>query len=180
LTSNLSEPVRDLLAAVLEALDIPAPATVGDTDAHHALLADRAMDAVVALQCVLQARGDCAEWSADYLRTQLAAKPPTTYWHWQDRTVQGAAEEEQLPASRCPAAHPQDPTPCGGPIVVVVIDTANVGANGCEHHAARLLASLEGGRVYAYGTSPEGCAIRVFKAAAVTQPFAWVKRGERA
>ena len=77
--------LRQLLEAVLEALNIPAPDTIGDTDAHHALLADRAMDAVIALQCVLQARGDCAGWSADYLRTQLAAKPPTTYRHWQDR-----------------------------------------------------------------------------------------------
>ncbi|WP_327724415.1 hypothetical protein [Streptomyces europaeiscabiei] len=73
--------LHQLLGAVLEALDIPAPATVGDTDAHRALLADRAMDAVVALQCVLQ-RGDCAGWSADYLRARLAEKPATGYRHW--------------------------------------------------------------------------------------------------
>jgi hypothetical protein len=83
-------------------------------------------------------------------------------------------EQPPAPAPRCPAAHPQDPTPCGGPIVVVIIDTANASATGCEHHGARLLASLEGGRVYAYGSSPEGCAIRVFQASYTIRPFPWI------
>ncbi|MFE7837471.1 hypothetical protein ACFU53_15960 [Streptomyces sp. NPDC057474] len=92
--------LRQLLAAVLEALDIPAPATVGDTDAHHTLLADRAMDAVVALQCVLQ-RGDCAGWSADYLRARLAEKPATGYRHWGDveRPDEDQATEKAARAS---------------------------------------------------------------------------------
>ncbi|KUL26664.1 hypothetical protein ADL12_32255 [Streptomyces regalis] len=78
---------------------------------------------------------------------------------------------------RCPAAHPDDPDPCSGPPVVTVLDTHQVGAHGCEHHATRLLASLDGGRVYPLPDAPEGAAIRVFKAAAVTAPYAWVKRG---
>ncbi|MDW4904441.1 hypothetical protein RB628_03580 [Streptomyces sp. ADMS] len=78
---TLPEPVRDLLAAVLEALDIPSPATVGDTEAHHALLADRAMDAVVALQGVLHC-GDHTEWAATYLRARLAENPATGYRAW--------------------------------------------------------------------------------------------------
>ncbi|QIY95847.1 hypothetical protein HEP87_19690 [Streptomyces sp. S1D4-11] len=87
---------------------------------------------------------------------------------------------EQQAAPRCPAAHPEDPTPCDGPAVVTILDAANAGANGCEHHGARLLASLTGGRVYALGTAPEASAIRVFKAAATIRPFAWTDRGERA
>lgn len=75
---------------------------------------------------------------------------------------------------RCPAAHPEDPTPCDGPPVVTVLDAHNAGARGCEHHAARLLASLEGGRVYALPDAPEGAAIRVFKAADTIRPFPWV------
>ncbi|MEV0938746.1 hypothetical protein AB0J05_49805 [Streptomyces phaeochromogenes] len=75
--------------------------------------------------------------------------------------------------TRCPAAHPDDPTPCDGPAVVTVLDRQNAGADGCEHHAARLLASLEGGRVYPLPDAPEGSAIRVFKAADGTRPFAW-------
>jgi hypothetical protein len=76
--------------------------------------------------------------------------------------------------SRCPAAHRDDPTDCTGPVCVTVLDAENAGANGCEHHAARLLASLEGGRVYALPDAPDGAALRVFTAAADIRPFPWV------
>ncbi|UUN27789.1 hypothetical protein [Streptomyces sp. FIT100] len=80
---------------------------------------------------------------------------------------------------RCPAAHPEDPTPCGGPVVVTVLDRTNAGADGCEHHAARLLASLEGGRVYALPDAPAGAAIRVFTAAGTIRPFCWYEDAPR-
>ncbi|MFF4574112.1 hypothetical protein [Streptomyces sp. NPDC001410] len=76
--------------------------------------------------------------------------------------------------NRCPAAHPDDPTPCTGPVAVTVLDAHNAGANGCEHHAARLLASLDGGRVYALPDAPAGAALRVFKAADGIRPFCWL------
>ncbi|MFI1091941.1 hypothetical protein [Streptomyces sp. NPDC020917] len=76
-------------------------------------------------------------------------------------------------APRCPAAHPDDPTPCIGPAVVTVLDATNAGVSGCEHHAARLLASLDGGRVYALPDAPDGAALRVFAGAADIRPFAW-------
>ncbi|QDN93956.1 hypothetical protein FNV61_18805 [Streptomyces sp. RLB3-6] len=82
-------------------------------------------------------------------------------------------------AARCPAAHPDDPTHCGGPVVVTVLDAANAGADGCERHGARLLASLEGGKVYALSDAPEGAAIRVFKAADGIRPFAWLTDAPR-
>ncbi|MGW9024791.1 hypothetical protein ACWGQ5_11250 [Streptomyces sp. NPDC055722] len=82
-------------------------------------------------------------------------------------------------AVRCPAAHPDDPTPCVGPVVVTVLDQENAGANGCEHHGARLLASLEGGRVYALPDAPEGSAIRVFKASGGIRPFCWYEDAPR-
>jgi hypothetical protein len=84
------------------------------------------------------------------------------------------AEPAHGPVTRCPAAHPQDPTPCSGPVAVTILDRTNAGANGCEHHGARLLASLDGGRVYPLPDAPEGAAIRVFKAADATHPFPWV------
>ena len=84
-----------------------------------------------------------------------------------------------MTASRCPAAHPDDPTPCDGPVVVMVLDRTNAGAKGCEHHAARLLASLEGGRVYGLPDAPEGAAIRVFKAADSIRPFPWMTDAPR-
>jgi hypothetical protein len=85
---------------------------------------------------------------------------------------------EEKTAPRCPAAHPDDPTPCNGPPAVTVLDKANAGANGCEHHGARLLASLDRGRVYGLPHAEPGTAIRVFKAAATIRPFAWTERGE--
>ncbi|MFJ6943145.1 hypothetical protein ACISU4_00495 [Streptomyces wuyuanensis] len=74
---------------------------------------------------------------------------------------------------RCPAAHPEDPTPCDGLPVVTVLDASNAGADGCEHHAARLLASLASGRVYALPDAPAGAALRVFKTADSLAPFPW-------
>jgi hypothetical protein len=75
---------------------------------------------------------------------------------------------------RCPAAHPEDPTPCGGPVVVTIIDTQNAGADGCEHHAARMLASITGARPVAKPDAPAGVAVRIFRAAHHTHPFPWL------
>jgi hypothetical protein len=57
----------------------------------------------------------------------------------------------------------------------MILDATNAGARGCEHHGARLLASIEGGRVYPLPDAPEGAAIRVFKAADSIRPFPWVE-----
>ncbi|WP_432042759.1 hypothetical protein [Streptomyces cadmiisoli] len=57
---------------------------------------------------------------------------------------------------------------------MTVLDAFNAGADGCEHHGARLLASLAGGRVYALPDAPSGAATRVSKAAAGIRPFCWV------
>ncbi|MCX5049339.1 hypothetical protein [Streptomyces sp. NBC_00474] len=75
---------------------------------------------------------------------------------------------------RCPAAHPDDPTPCTGPVLVSVLDAVNASADGCEHHGARLLASLDRGRVYPLPDAPPGAAIRTFTAAAALRPFCWL------
>jgi hypothetical protein len=75
---------RALLEAVLEAIDIPAPATVGDGPGFSRLLEDRVLDAVVFLHGVLgetRRPEDGYGWDLAYLRKQLAAKPPTTYRH---------------------------------------------------------------------------------------------------
>jgi len=78
------------------------------------------------------------------------------------------------PTGRCPSAHPDDPTPCAGPVVVTVLDTTGAGADGCEHHAARLLAPLDGGRVYPLPDAPAGAALRTFTAADTLRPFCWL------
>ncbi|MGY1498565.1 hypothetical protein ACW4TU_18530 [Streptomyces sp. QTS52] len=77
----LPEPVRDLLAAVLEALDLPHPATTGDTEAHDRLLSARARHACIALRSVLDddGRGMGPAWDAAYLRERLAEHPVAGY-----------------------------------------------------------------------------------------------------
>lgn len=80
---------------------------------------------------------------------------------------------------RCPAAHPEDPDPCNGPVVVTVLDATNAGLDGCEHHGARMLASLDHGRVYALPDAPDGAAVRVFKAADGLRPFPWLTNAPR-
>ncbi|MFH9425478.1 NUDIX domain-containing protein [Streptomyces sp. NPDC017529] len=57
---------------------------------------------------------------------------------------------------RCPAAHPSDPSRCDGPLAVTVTDssTAGAGVDGCERHAARMLASLAAGHVYTLPDAP--------------------------
>ncbi|MGW3650236.1 hypothetical protein [Streptomyces sp. NPDC000878] len=82
-----ADAVRDLLVAVLEALDIPSPATVGDTETHDRILNDRAMHAKIALRSTLEGHPLGTEWTTTYLRERLAEHPPTGYQHWNtDRT----------------------------------------------------------------------------------------------
>jgi hypothetical protein len=169
--------ITDLLAAIRDALDVPLADRPVDDQARAELLTRRASDTRVVVELLLT-HGDIAH-SVIRLR-EWTAEHPVTYPTWQARTEQATAEETQLlTGQRCPAAHPEDPSPCDGTPVVTVLDATNAGLVGCEHHGARLLASLAGGRVYALPDAPEGAALRVFKAAAVTAPYAWVKRGER-
>lgn len=78
--------------------------------------------------------------------------------------------------TRCPAAHPEDLDGCDGPVAVMVLDAGNAGVAGCEDHAARLLASLAGGRVYGLPDAAAGAVLRVHKAADGIRPFPWNTR----
>ncbi|MGC9437650.1 hypothetical protein [Streptomyces sp. WG5] len=72
-------PVRELLTAVLDALDIPAPATADGAEAHDRVLNDRAMHARIALRDALDGPQLGVEWTTRYLRERLAESPPTGY-----------------------------------------------------------------------------------------------------
>lgn len=82
---SLSPDTREFLAAVKEAIDLPAPATFGDRAEYLRLLESRALDAVIALTGAL-GEPESADWGlgwhTDYLRRQLAKQPPTTYGHY--------------------------------------------------------------------------------------------------
>ena len=160
--------LRDLLAAVLDALTLPH-----DVDDYQQRLTNRAGWAHTVIKAVVDSDREDVGWNADFLRSKLTAEQA-------DAEPDGYAPVPTPGGDQhCPAAHPADPTPCVGLVAVTVLDAANAGANGCEHHAARLLASLEGGRVYALGTAPESAAIRVFKAAAALRPFPWLTNAPR-
>jgi hypothetical protein len=77
---TLPEPVRDLLTAVLEAIDLPHPATFGGAEAHDRLLATRALHARIALRGILDDGPDLGPaWIAQYLRERLAEHPIAGY-----------------------------------------------------------------------------------------------------
>lgn len=79
-TPDLPEPVLDLLAAVLEALDIPNPATVGGTEAHDRVLNNRVVHTKIALRDILEEGAPLGvEWTTRYLRARLAETPPVGY-----------------------------------------------------------------------------------------------------
>jgi hypothetical protein len=76
----MNDDIRDLLTAVLEALDIPHPATAGGDEVYGRIRNDRATHATIALRSVLDDRPLMdTEWTTAYLREQLAKHPATGY-----------------------------------------------------------------------------------------------------
>ncbi|WP_443333310.1 NUDIX domain-containing protein [Streptomyces sp. CB01580] len=94
---------------------------------------------------------------------------------WRQQIAAGYARQVEAETSegRCPAAHPSDPSACPGPVAVTVVDRTGAGVDGCEHHAARMLASLTGARVYPLTPADGDAAIRTHTAAAALPPYAW-------
>jgi hypothetical protein len=82
MSATLPTEARDLLGAVLAAIDIPCPATVGDAARHQKILVERAMHAAITLRGVLGTGTPCLAdlaWQTAYLREQLAHHPPSGY-----------------------------------------------------------------------------------------------------
>lgn len=79
---------RAALEAVLEALDIPHGATMGDQETRDAILVERAGHAVATLSGILgeDAHPD-VPWSVAYLRGRLAGHPATGYRTWAERVA---------------------------------------------------------------------------------------------
>ena len=74
------------LRAVLEALGIPHPATVGDGEAHDRILAERVMHTVVFLGSFLD--GGEPDWSLGYFRERLAEHPAAGYRTWDEAVAE--------------------------------------------------------------------------------------------
>ena len=83
---SFSPAVRELLAAVLKAIDIPFPATVSDGERYREVLMERAMHARLTLQRVLEVGGRLPlelGFEVGYLRAKLAETPADGYTTWQ-------------------------------------------------------------------------------------------------
>ncbi|MFI0932932.1 hypothetical protein ACH4RG_14435 [Streptomyces sp. NPDC021019] len=81
--SDTTNDVRALLDAVLDAIDIPYPATIDDDNAYRAVLDRRLSLAVMVARAALAEEPDSVAWNADYLRRKLAEHPPTGYRAYQ-------------------------------------------------------------------------------------------------
>ena len=84
---------RDALAAVLEAIGIPYPATVGDGEVHGKVLAARVMHVRTFLGTVLRDQPADMAWSVAYLRERLAEHPADGYRTWDEAVAELRARE---------------------------------------------------------------------------------------
>ncbi|MGW6404228.1 hypothetical protein [Streptomyces sp. NPDC055134] len=76
--SALPAAVVDVVAAVVEALDIPLPATTdADGRTYHRLLERRVTTVVIALATLLKFQGDGMGNDAEWIRTRIADLPVT-------------------------------------------------------------------------------------------------------
>ncbi|MFM9595733.1 hypothetical protein ACKI1J_24265 [Streptomyces scabiei] len=71
-------PVRELLAAIVETLDLPVPAPEAAAAAvHQGILDDRVQYVRLAIDAILTGTAhEGIEWEAQFLRTQAAKRPP--------------------------------------------------------------------------------------------------------
>ncbi|MGW5989465.1 hypothetical protein ACWFRT_13805 [Streptomyces anulatus] len=87
-------------------------------------------------------------------------------------------DRDPQPAERCAAAHIDDPTACRGPHdAVTILDGTGNAATGCEHHGARMLASLDGAHIEP--GSVVGAATRAAAASQTIRPFCWYEDAPR-
>lgn len=88
-TSDLDvSSATDALRAVLEALDIPNAATVGDQRTRDKILVERADHARLMLRTVLGHDTHDPAWAIEYLRARLAEHPVTGYKTWDERMAE--------------------------------------------------------------------------------------------
>ena len=78
----------DALRAVLEALDIPNAATVGEQRTRDAILVERAGHARLMLATVLGQDSHDPKWAVGYCRERMAEHPATGYKTWAERMAE--------------------------------------------------------------------------------------------
>jgi hypothetical protein len=84
---------------VLEAVDIPHGATMGDQETRDAILLERVGHTAVMLRSLLSRDSwDDWAWSTEYLRERLAEHPATGYKTWDERVIELEAARKASPA----------------------------------------------------------------------------------
>lgn len=78
MSGELSAETRAVIALVLEALDIPSAATVGDDETRQKILDRRLLSTVVTLRSLV-AEAPNLDWALDWLRMDLARSPAAGY-----------------------------------------------------------------------------------------------------
>lgn len=91
--------MRDALAAVREAIDIPHPATVGDGETYDRILLERVGHARIMLGSILDPARTHSDvpWQVGYLRERLAEVPATGYKTWLEAVAERKAAEGDAP-----------------------------------------------------------------------------------
>lgn len=77
----MTDDYREAMDAVLEALDIPHPATAGDVPMYRHVLEGRVSQVRIMLHAILAAGNTDIAWEVTYLRKRLTELPPTGYRH---------------------------------------------------------------------------------------------------
>ncbi|WP_046503130.1 hypothetical protein [Streptomyces odonnellii] len=83
--------VHDLLAAIVETLDVPRPHQFRDEDAYHRLLESRAAQLRGYLRAMVD-RQDAPDIHADGIR-RMTSNNPVTYTAWERPTQQDAGAD---------------------------------------------------------------------------------------
>ncbi|WP_116243780.1 hypothetical protein [Nocardiopsis sp. FIRDI 009] len=75
--NTVDDGIRDMLAAVLEAIDLPNPRTADDEQDRDTLLADRVRALLPELRTYLHDVDPIDGWCAEQIRSHTAALPVT-------------------------------------------------------------------------------------------------------
>ncbi|MFE2017574.1 hypothetical protein ACFW9O_05890 [Streptomyces sp. NPDC059499] len=74
---SAAEELRELLEAVIDAIDLPRPVSMADEFAYRVTLDHRLSLAVIVARAALDEKPDAYAWNAAYLRRKLDQHPVT-------------------------------------------------------------------------------------------------------
>jgi hypothetical protein len=147
--------LRELLAVVLEALDIPYAATMGGEEVRSKLIADRSMMTVITLRAVVEGlpRYTTIAEQAAYLREHLGAHPVRGYVTWDTAVARREAGQDYMQSVK-----PQTPEEKGEaplPDAKSEVQACGCGGEGCDTCSGTYVMTVPGQSV-SEGPADEG------------------------